>query len=395
MATPLNITDAQRDVGLINRFARDTQSAIDQLQLGAKQQQVIAAAAVETAALATLPGNIANGSVLEAGLVVDGILFSQLTCTYTAPTPLGPFAGIFIVVGGYRGNSELVKVGEHLFTGVAGGTVSFNVVLQRTDETITVYFVAKNAQGRTINWALAPSTTVTLDGNNTATVSTVAISTVNASSAFTTSAFISQSGLTTTINISASTAQFGFGTVHYNSGTVNPGGFGTWYIYADDPRYVGGAVTYAATSDFWIANAGEGRLYYGKIITSGGGGGAGGGGYCFTPDVRLLTGKVISKVLVGDFVWVEKDDGQRVLRKVKQVLIHDWNGPMCDMGDGLVTPRHQFRSQQSWQPAENLFGTPAVSYAGQVWNLDIDTDQGDEHNYVLANSKVAHNYNKL
>jgi len=87
----------------------------------------------------------------------------------------------------------------------------------------------------------------------------------------------------TRIDVASSTWQFGDGQVTYNSGFVDPGSLGTWYIYADDPAYSGGAVTYVATATPANANAADGRLFFGKITTAGGtatstGGGSGGGG---------------------------------------------------------------------------------------------------------------------
>lgn len=84
---------------------------------------------------------------------------------------------------------------------------------------------------------------------------------------------LSQAGVTGTINVAASTVQFGDGTVSYSAGSVSPG-LGTWFVYADDPGFAGGAVTYHASateSDVYAAN---GRIYFGKITLTGGGGGA-------------------------------------------------------------------------------------------------------------------------
>lgn len=101
---------------------------------------------------------------------------------------------------------------------------------------------------------------------------------VNSQSTFTGSNPLSQSGTTTTINVAANTQQFGDGQVSYNSGSVNPGSYGTWYVYADDPSFSGGTVTYQATSSASVLVASNGRVYFGKITTASGGGGAGTGG---------------------------------------------------------------------------------------------------------------------
>lgn len=108
---------------------------------------------------------------------------------------------------------------------------------------------------------------------------------INTASTFTsTTSPLSQSGVTTTINVASSTLQFGDGQISYNSGSVNPGGYGTYYVYADDPTFTGGAVTYQWTTTPSNTVAANGRIYFGKITTNnttqqtGTGGGTGGGG---------------------------------------------------------------------------------------------------------------------
>lgn len=96
---------------------------------------------------------------------------------------------------------------------------------------------------------------------------------INTSGTFTAASPLSQSGATTTILIGASTMQFGDGQISFNSGSVNPGVTGTFYIYADDPTYSGGAVSYQFTNTPFVTYAANGRIYFGKITTIGGGGG--------------------------------------------------------------------------------------------------------------------------
>jgi hypothetical protein len=108
-----------------------------------------------------------------------------------------------------------------------------------------------------------------------------------------TTGLCTQSGSTTTINIAASTWQFGSGQINYNGGTINPGFFGKFYIFADDPSYSGGAITYQITITPSVCNAATGRIVFGSIITvSGGGavsqgGGSGGGGPLGKGDLGL------------------------------------------------------------------------------------------------------------
>lgn len=103
---------------------------------------------------------------------------------------------------------------------------------------------------------------------------------VNVQSTYTGPNPITQAGTTKTINIGASTQQFGDGKVSYNSGSVTPSLYGTYYIYADDPSFLGGSVIYVATLNAADLTAANGRVYFGVIITkaTGGGTGTGGGG---------------------------------------------------------------------------------------------------------------------
>lgn len=83
-----------------------------------------------------------------------------------------------------------------------------------------------------------------------------------------------------TISVAAHSVQFGFGTVAYNSGSITGLSTSTiYYVYADDPSYEGGAVTYLATTNANTVTAGNGRYYLGKITTPAGGGGGTSGGF--------------------------------------------------------------------------------------------------------------------
>jgi hypothetical protein len=101
---------------------------------------------------------------------------------------------------------------------------------------------------------------------------------VNTTGAFTGGNPLTQSGTTTTINVGAFTMQWGFGTVSYSSGSINPGAYGTYYVYADDPHYQGGAATYVTSLTPLTVYQSENRIYIGTITTVAGGGGTGGGG---------------------------------------------------------------------------------------------------------------------
>jgi hypothetical protein len=109
---------------------------------------------------------------------------------------------------------------------------------------------------------------VALDVNNRLASSTRA-NALNVSSTPTSATVLSNAGGgATVINIAASTAQFGTGTISYNSGSVDPGVTGTFFIFADDPTFAGGAVTYQFSATPPNQTASDGRVNFGKITTS-------------------------------------------------------------------------------------------------------------------------------
>jgi hypothetical protein len=87
---------------------------------------------------------------------------------------------------------------------------------------------------------------------------------------------LSQSGVSTTILAAATVWQFGEFQVSFNSASVNPGAFGTFNVYFDDPLFNGGPITLKTS----VAGAGtvlakRGRFFLGAITTAGGGGAVG------------------------------------------------------------------------------------------------------------------------
>lgn len=100
---------------------------------------------------------------------------------------------------------------------------------------------------------------------------------VNLANVPTSSTMLSNDGVSNAIVIAPSTNQFGSGPVSYNSGSVNPGVFGTFYVYADDPTFAGGAVNYQFTTNPVDLVGADGRINFGKIITVGGSAKTGGG----------------------------------------------------------------------------------------------------------------------
>jgi hypothetical protein len=73
---------------------------------------------------------------------------------------------------------------------------------------------------------------------------------------------------TATITIAAHTNQYGFGQTSYSSGSITGLSTNTlYYVYADDPNYSGGAVSYIATTNPQTVTAANGRYYVGSITT--------------------------------------------------------------------------------------------------------------------------------
>jgi hypothetical protein len=72
-----------------------------------------------------------------------------------------------------------------------------------------------------------------------------------------------------TISVAAHTLQYGFGTLTFNAGNILGLSPATnYFVYADDPTYAGGAVTYLATTVRQNITADNGRYFVGAILTS-------------------------------------------------------------------------------------------------------------------------------
>jgi hypothetical protein len=221
---------------------------------------------------------------------------------------------------------------------------------------------------------------------------------LNVAGTYTAANPLTQSGTTPTINVASSTIQYGDGTVSYNSGSVNPGVLGTFYIYADDPTFAGGAVTYLALSSPPNLTAANGRIFFGKITTLGGGGGGGdggggGGGTCFSGNTRVrVPGGSQRLGEMSARVEIELRQGTRWAELQRS----HYEGWMHDMGDGeLVTPGHLFRhSEASWIAACELFQARQW-FEGTVYTLHVKTERDDERYFVLESGHEVHNYSHV
>jgi len=219
---------------------------------------------------------------------------------------------------------------------------------------------------------------------------------INANGAFTGSNPLSQSGTSTTIVVSSSSLQFGAGQVSYNSGSVNPGSYGTWYVYADDRTFAGGSVAYQASANQNVQMAADGRISFGKITTTSGGGGSGiggGGGGCFSDNVLVDTPCGPTRFdQLATLCEILTENGPRMAH----LKSRDYDGPMLDMGQReLVTPSHIMKmGPVSWGPARNMF-FGEVHYSGKVYTLEVVTEKDSERHFRLANGRIAHNFSPL
>jgi hypothetical protein len=91
----------------------------------------------------------------------------------------------------------------------------------------------------------------------------------------------SDAGATATITVASHDIWIGYGWVTFTGGSITGLAFNTdYYVYADDPGFLGGTVTWIVTVDPTVVAKSNGRYYAGKIRTptDGGGGTTGGGG---------------------------------------------------------------------------------------------------------------------
>lgn len=101
--------------------------------------------------------------------------------------------------------------------------------------------------------------------------------TVNLSNAPNSATTLSNDGVSHVVTIAAAVDTFAPGTVSDNGGSVDPGAFGTFTIYHDDPLPSGGPVIYQFTTNAPDQVAAEGRILDGIITTVGGSAKTGGG----------------------------------------------------------------------------------------------------------------------
>ncbi len=202
---------------------------------------------------------------------------------------------------------------------------------------------------------------------------------------------LTQSSTTTTIDVGAGVYYLGGVTVNVNAGSVNPGAYGTYYVYFDDPGYAGGAVTYQASTSILDTTKALGRFFVGTITTASGGGGSGGGGFgpCFSGNTRVLTADGYRRF---DELPEAFEIVNRAGRYRASLLVHpDSTAPMRRMGPNLVTEEHRIRVGDKWVAAKELFHESAPIQARTVYNMEVHTVVWDDKHYLLENGLTAHN----
>lgn len=115
---------------------------------------------------------------------------------------------------------------------------------------------------------------------------------------------------------------------------------------------------------------------------------------CFSGNVRVKTRRGDCKFEeLGKLIVALTRFGPRLA----QVLSHEYDGPMFDMGGGeLVTPDHLIETRKGWVRAAEIFSDkPIVHYKGTVYNLSIRTTEESERHYFLSSGYIAHNRKEL
>ena len=227
---------------------------------------------------------------------------------------------------------------------------------------------------------------------------------------------LTQHGTTTQIDVAASVWKCGDQTINYNGGSVDPGSYGTWLVYGNDPQRAGGTVTFIAVNAANQANitADNGNVYFGQITTSSGGGGVGtggGGGTCCRAGVpyRMFDGteRDCSLLRVGD-VLMGADGGAEVIQRIELHpgrpcfrLEFDSGGKLTRkqyIGDFTVYAVQLDRSHTFLAGGGGVIdgacSTHTIQYAGGGFVQVFETVPGET--FALMGGAVgSHNYRKV
>jgi hypothetical protein len=360
-----------------------------------------------------LPVDFNKTYLLECWLAIASPLANGNSCfigfneydnnrNFVRHAPAGAFFGESITAASTSGNGWQYFAVE--IAGNGGTTPSlfqFNQAAQYIRIAFCLNMFGSGSAGRQIElqgvrWSeVAAGSTRGLNGLQTSgqLKGTFKNNTVNSNGTYTGANPLTQSGTSTTILVASFSIKFGDGTVSYNSGSVNPGGYGTYYVYCRDATFIGGAVTYFATTTLSDLTAFNDVLYVGKITTGVGGGAVGtgggsGGGACFCGATRVRTahGEMRFDQMPAR-LQIETLFGPRwaLLRP------REYSGWMHDMGEGeLVTPPHRILEAGEWIAAAKLW-PGRCHFEGTVYTLSVETDRDEERHFILANGRVAHN----
>lgn len=222
---------------------------------------------------------------------------------------------------------------------------------------------------------------------------------------------LAQNGSTTTINVGAGTFYLGNITLNYNSGSVNPGAYGKYYIYFDDPGYAGGAVTFEVTTNPLVTSQAPGRFYVGTTTTATGGGGSGGSGggsgCCLHADqmIELADGSEIRADELTTLHRLRRPGGDTPVVKLRRESWGEWFAVTLSNGVRLlVAGDHRFldpagvqisaRHLRLQQIVDSAHGYLFVQKLEAIWHEaeKVSIEVGEPHTYyvqgILSHNKL-------
>ncbi len=223
-------------------------------------------------------------------------------------------------------------------------------------------------------------------------------------------------GATATITIAAHTRQMPSGGIPYNSGSITGLAFSTkYYVYADDPNFAGGAVTYNATTSRETTVADEGRYLVGSITTPADGGGGTGGDAppCTLRGTKLITEfgpmnneEIFERWASGETVRLETNIGtfEKIVRcewvRIEvfiRVKIEGFTTFGCSrehnfkrQGERMVKAEelgigNLVWTRSLWQP---VIAIETVNESAEVLRLELE---GPQHTYLVEEGVWTHN----
>jgi hypothetical protein len=213
---------------------------------------------------------------------------------------------------------------------------------------------------------------------------------------------ISQVGTSTAISINGTQTFFLGGLTIQMScpSNVDPGAFGTYYAFIDNPDLLSGNFTAQVTTNITVLGQAPGRFPLGKVVTSGAGGGtgggSGGGGGCFSGDTKILMADGAFRRF--DTLPLQFSIWNRTGFHPAELIVHEnYNSLMIDMGRGLVTPGHGISPVigDDYIPAKEVFSGMVATWRGTVYNLHVIDGKEEDAHYILEDGSAAHNFNKF